>query len=85
MVTTRQQLLGWLEHCERSHPNEGTHFPHWLCSMDAVHEAEADGDIEVIGDAHFHGSESIVIYGLTRQGRQKFYASLPRAGAAQVS
>lgn len=75
----RQQLLGWIEHCEREHPGEGTHFPSWLCSMDAVHEAVADGQIESIGCTP--GRQSVVIYGLTHKGRQKYYAQLPRAGS----
>ena len=80
MTTTRQQLLGWLEHCERDHPGQGTHIPSWLCTMDAVREAEEAGDIEVIGHAPLRGAETIVIYGLTHKGRQEYYSNLPRAG-----
>jgi len=77
MATTRTQLLGWIEHCEREHPGKGTHIPVWLCSMHAVHEAVADGDVKEIGKQPFRSTESFVIYGLTEQGRCKFYASLP--------
>lgn len=45
MATTRQMVLGWVEHWEREHLGEATHFPTWLCSMEAVHEAVADGDL----------------------------------------
>lgn len=78
MTTTRQQLLGWIEHCEREHPGQGTHFPAWLCTMDAVNEAEAEGFVESIGCSP--GRQSVVIYGLTHKGRQDYYANLPRAG-----
>lgn len=80
MPTTRQQILGWIKHCEREHPGKGTHIPSWLCSMDAVTEAEGDGFIEMIGLAPPCGAESVIIYGLTHKGRQDYYSNLPRAG-----
>lgn len=83
MTTTRQQLLGWIEHCEREHPGKATNIPVWLCSMDALHEAEIDGFVSAIGKQPFiaRDGSSLVIYGLTDKGRQEFYGNLPRAGA----
>lgn len=83
MTTTRVQLLGWIEHCERDHPGQGTNIPVWLCSMDFVHETEAEGFIEKTGTVPLipRWGMSSVIYGLTDKGRIEFYNALPRAAA----
>lgn len=81
MATTRIQLLGWIEHCEREHPQMGTCIPTWLCSMDAVEEAERDGDICEIGTHSWlpRFGWSTRIFGLTDQGRAKLFSALPTA------
>lgn len=81
MIDVRQLILGWVDHTEREHQDVVTGFPTWLCSMDDVHAAVKDGDVvqieaKLIGPRH----GSFILYGLTYQGRQKFYAALPRAG-----
>lgn len=82
MATTRQLLLGWIEHWEREHPGKGTHIPTWLCSMDAVEEAVRDGDVVRIGGQPLGPRlGTMLIYGLTDKGRLAFYAMLPKTGA----
>lgn len=73
MTTTLYQLLGWIEHCEREHPDKETSIPWWLCSMDALHDAVADGYVEEIGRRPFipRWGMSFAIYGLTKKGREK--------------
>lgn len=81
MPTTRQQLLGWIEHCEREHPGKATHIPTWLCTMNAVHDAVESGHLIQTGGESLgprHGT--MLIYGLTDRGRQDFYSNLPKAG-----
>lgn len=79
MTTTRIQLLGWLEHCEREHPGKGTPIPTWLCSMDALYDEVGRGTVEEIGIQPIVPRMGMVstIYGLTDKGRQEFYSSLP--------
>lgn len=77
MVTTRIQILGWIDHCEHAFPGRGTFIPTWLASMAAVDEAIEDGEVQKIGSAPFlpREGQSFDIYGLTNKGRAKLLAS----------
>jgi hypothetical protein len=87
MPTTRMQVLGWIEHCESEHPGLGTMIPTWLCTIEALHEAIADGDVQQIGQRALIPRMGIssVIYGLTDQGRLKFYEGTPVAGEIETA